>query len=188
LVHIAHHLSYAMFSPAWPAGQDAAMTARRFVVPAAEAGTQPDLSAWFMRFEEIPSTRELISCRLLVCGQRTPHPLAFRKVIEASQAAEARARNADGQCRQGGPPLRWPAGRPGVWVRAGARRVVLKRRTVVPPSPFGPMCAALGIKVGRFFVPEELCAAVVEEFPTSANMTTAYGLILDCTNRARGPR
>ena len=51
------NLSYAMFSGGGLGWAEAAMKRGEFAVPAAPAGTQPDLTGLSCRFEEIPSAR-----------------------------------------------------------------------------------------------------------------------------------
>src|SRR6187397_948445 len=75
------NLSYAMFSGGGIGWAEAAMKRGEFAVPAAPAGTQPDLSGLSCRFEEIPSARGHI-LSVLVVPARDADPLAFRKVIE----------------------------------------------------------------------------------------------------------
>src|ERR1700751_874031 len=75
------NLSYAMFSGGGLGWAEAAMKRGEFVIPAAPAGTQPDLTGLSCRFEEIPSVRGLI-LSVLVVPMRGADASAFRKLIE----------------------------------------------------------------------------------------------------------
>jgi Protein of unknown function (DUF3095) len=101
------NVSYAMFSGGGLGWADAAMKRGEFAVPAAEAGTQPDLSGLSCRFEEIPSTRGLI-LSVLVVPTNGADPLAFRKVIEDIIRLVEQSPDAGRPVPPGGPPLRWP--------------------------------------------------------------------------------
>jgi hypothetical protein len=101
------NLSYAMFSGGGLGWADAAMKRGEFAVPAAEPGTQPDLSGLSCRFEEIPSARGLI-LSVLVVPARGADPLAFRKVIEDIIRLVENSPDAGRPVPSEGPPLRWP--------------------------------------------------------------------------------
>jgi hypothetical protein len=101
------NLSYAMFSGGGLGWADAAMKRGAFAVPAADPGTQPDLSGLSCRFEEIPSTRGLI-LSVLVVPAKDADPLAFRKVIDYIIRLVEKSPDAGRPVPPGGPPLRWP--------------------------------------------------------------------------------
>src|SRR4249919_1620976 len=73
------NLSYAMFSGGGLGWAEAAMKRGEFAVPAAPAGTQPDLSGLSCRFEEIPATRGVM---LSVLVLPATDAATFRKTIE----------------------------------------------------------------------------------------------------------
>jgi hypothetical protein len=150
------NLSYAMFSGGGLGWADAAMKRGEFVVPAAEAGTQPDLSGLSCRFEEIPSTRGLI-LSVLVVPAKDADPLAFRKVIEdvIKQGVEYEARAARGG-------------------------TLLKRRAVVlAVTLWAYVVMRFGIKVGNF-VPKNYVQQVVEN-SDFRKYDDGLRMILDCT-------
>ena len=164
------NLSYAMFSGGGLGWADAAMKRGEFAVPAAEPGTQPDLSGLSCRFEEIPSTRGLI-LSVLVVPARDADPLAFRKVIE--DVIHLVEQSPD-------------AGRPvppsGVEYEARAARggTLLKRRTVVLAfTLWAYVVLRLGIKVGNF-VPKNYVQQVVEN-SDFRKYDDGLRMILDCT-------
>src|SRR5215211_869881 len=98
------NLSYAMFSGGGLGWAEAAMKRGEFAVPAAPAGTQPDLSGLSCRFEEIPATRGVI----LVVPAAGADAAIFRKTIEDILNLVERSPDAGRPVPAGGPPLRWP--------------------------------------------------------------------------------
>src|ERR1700722_2818769 len=87
------NLSYAMFTGGGLGWAEAAMKRGEFAVPAAPAGTQPDLSGLSCRFEEMPAMRGLI-LSVLVVPARNADANAFRKLIEDVIALSERSPDA----------------------------------------------------------------------------------------------
>src|SRR5450631_3926495 len=124
------NLSYAMFSGGGLDWAEAAMKRGEFAVPAAPAGTQPDLTGLSCRFEEIPSVRGLI-LSVLVVRARDADPLAFRKLIEDVIALSERTPDAGRPVPAEGPPLRWPPAGVEYEARANREGSLFKRRALV---------------------------------------------------------
>ena len=173
------NLSYAMFSGGGLGWADAAMKRGEFAVPAAEPGTQPDLSGLSCRFEEIPSTRGLI-LSVLVVPARDADPLAFRKVIEDVIHLVEQSPDAGRPVPPDGPPLRWPPSGVEYEARAARGGTLLKRRTVVLAfTLWAYVVLRLGIKVGNF-VPKNYVQQVVEN-SDFRKYDDGLRMILDCT-------
>jgi Protein of unknown function (DUF3095) len=144
------NLSYAMFSGGGLAFAEAAMKRGEFAVPAAPAGTQPDLSGLSCRFEEIPAARGLI-LSVLVLPAPGAEPSAFRRLIEEIVALIERSPDSGRPVPPGGPPLRWPPA--GVEFEARARRggsLFRRRAGVLAHTLFAYLIMRFGIRVGGF--------------------------------------
>ena len=173
------NLSYAMFSGGGLGWADAAMKRGEFAVPAAEAGTQPDLSGLSCRFEEIPAARGLI-LSVLVVPTKGADPVAFRKVIEDVIDLVERSPDAGRPVPSEGPPLRWPPAGVEYEARAARGGTLLKRRTVVlAVTLWAFVVMRLGIKVGNF-VPRNYVRQVVEN-SDFRKYDDGLRMILDCT-------
>jgi hypothetical protein len=173
------NLSYAMFSGGGLGFAEAAMKRGDFAVPAAPAGTQPDLTGLSCRFEEIPSARGLI-LSVLVAPARGAEPAAFRKVIEDIIVLVERSPDAGRPVPPGGPPLKWPPA--GVDFEARAQRggPLFKRRAgVLTYTLFAYLIMRFGIKVGGF-VPKTYVQQVVEN-SDFRKYDDGLRMILDCT-------
>ena len=157
------NLSYAMFSGGGLGWADAAMKRGEFAVPAADPGTQPDLSGLSCRFEEIPSTRGLI-LSVLVVPASGADPLAFRKVIEDIIRLVEKSPDAGRPVPPGGPPLRWPPAGVEYEARAARGGPLLKRRTDRACGDAVGLCRDALRHQGRQFRAEELRAAGGGEF------------------------
>jgi hypothetical protein len=173
------NLSYAMFSGGGLGWADAAMKRGEFVVPEAEAGTQPDLSGLSCRFEEIPSTRGLI-LSVLVVPASGADPLAFREVIEDIIRLVEQSPDAGRPVPPGGPPLRWPPAGLEYEARAARGGPLFKRRTVVLAFALWVyVVMRFGIKVGKF-APKDYVQQVVEN-SDFRKYDDGLRMILDCT-------
>ena len=173
------NLSYAMFSGGGLGWAEVAMKRGEFAVPAAPAGTQPDLSGLSCRFEEIPSVRGLILSVLVVPAPGTD-PLAFRKVIEDVIDLVERSPDAGRPVPPDGPPLRWPPAGVEYEARAARGGTLLKRRTVVLAiTLWAYVVMRFGIKVGNF-VPKNYVQQVVEN-SDFRKYDDGLRMILDCT-------
>src|SRR5215469_10559424 len=173
------NLSYAMFSGGGLGWAEAAMKRGEFAVPAAPAGTQPDLSGLSCRFEEIPAARGLI-LSVLVMPTKAADPLAFRKVIEDIIQLVERTPDAGRPVPSGGPPLRWPP--QGIEYEARAKRggsLARRRAYVLGRTLFYYMIMRFGIKVGGF-VPSAYTRQVVEN-SDFRKYDDGLRMILDCT-------
>jgi hypothetical protein len=173
------NLSYAMFSGGGLGWAEAAMKRGEFAVPAAPAGTQPDLSGLSCRFEEIPSTRGLILSVLVVPAQGAD-PGAFRRLIEDIIALVERSPDAGRPVPAGGPPLRWPPTGAEFEARAARGGSLLRRRAVVLAyTLFAYLVLRFGIKVGGF-VPKTYVQQVVEN-SDFRKYDDGLRMVLDCT-------
>jgi hypothetical protein len=173
------NLSYAMFSGGGLGWADAAMKRGEFAVPAADPGTQPDLSGLSCRFEEIPSTRGLI-LSVLVVPTGGADPRAFRKVIEDIIRLVEKSPDAGRPVPPGGPPLRWPPAGIDYEARAARGGPLLKRRGIVlAVTLWAYVVMRFGIKVGGF-VPKNYVQQVVEN-SDFRKYDDGLRMILDCT-------
>ena len=173
------NLSYAMFSGGGLGWADAAMKRGEFAVPAADPGTQPDLSGLSCRFEEIPSTRGLI-LSVLVVPVGGADPLAFRKVIEDIIKLVEQSPDAGRPVPPGGPPLRWPPAGVEYEARAARGGPLLKRRSIVlAVTLWAYVVMRFGIKVGNF-VPKNYVQQVVEN-SDFRKYDDGLRMILDCS-------
>jgi DUF3095 family protein len=173
------NLSYAMFSGGGLGWADAAMKRGEFAVPAADPGTQPDLSGLSCRFEEIPSTRGLI-LSVLVVPASGADPLRFREVIEDIIRLVEQSPDAGRPVPPGGPPLRWPPAGLEYEARAARGGPLFKRRTVVLAFTLWVyVVMRFGIKVGKF-APKDYVQQVVEN-SDFRKYDDGLRMILDCT-------
>jgi len=173
------NLSYAMFSGGGLGWADAAMKRGEFAVPAADPGTQPDLSGLSCRFEEIPSARGLI-LSVLVVPASGADPHRFRKVIEDIIRLIEKSPDAGRPVPPGGPPLRWPPAGIEYEARAARGGPLLKRRGVVlAVTLWAYVVMRFGIKVGNF-VPKNYVQQVVEN-SDFRKYDDGLRMILDCT-------
>ena len=173
------NLSYAMFSGGGLGWAEAAMKRGEFAVPAALAGTQPDLTGLSCRFEEIPSTRGLI-LSVLVVSARDADANAFRKLIEDIIALVERSPDSGRPVPQGGPPLRWPPAGAELEARAARGGSLMKRRIVVHAfSLYAYLILRFGISIAGF-VPKTYVQQVVEN-SDFRKYDDGLRMILDCT-------
>jgi hypothetical protein len=173
------NLSYAMFSGGGLGWAEAAMKRGEFAVPAAPAGTQPDLTGLSCRFEEIPSVRGLI-LSVLVVPARGADASAFRKLIEDVIALVERSPDAGRPVPAGGPPLRWPPAGVEFEARAARGGPLFKRRAaVLAHTLFAYLVMRYGISVGGF-VPKTYVQQVVEN-SDFRKYDDGLRMILDCT-------
>jgi hypothetical protein len=173
------NLSYAMFSGGGLGWAEAAMKRGEFAVPAAPAGTQPDLSGLSCRFEEIPATRGII-LSVLVVPAAGADAATFRKTIEDILNLVERSPNAGRPVPAGGPPLRWPPQGIEYEARAARGGPLLKRRAVVLAlTLWAYTVMRFGIKVGNF-VPKNYVQQVVEN-SDFRKYDDGLKMILDCT-------
>jgi hypothetical protein len=173
------NLSYAMFSGGGLGWAETAMKRGEFAVPAAPAGTQPDLTGLSCRFEEIPSVRGLI-LSVLVVSARGADASAFRKLIEEVVALVERSPDAGRPVPPGGPPLRWPPTGNKYEVLAMRGGSLLKRRAfVLANTLFAYLVMRFGISVGGF-VPKIYVRQVVEN-SDFRKYDDGLRMILDCT-------
>ncbi|MGA2057267.1 MAG: DUF3095 domain-containing protein [Bradyrhizobium sp.] len=174
------NLSYAMFSGGGLGWAEAAMKRGEFAVPAAPAGTQPDLSGLSCRFEEMPARRGLI-LSVLVLPAQGADPDAYRRLIEDIVALVERSPDQGRPVPPGGPPLRWPPA--GVEFEARAQRggSLFKRRLgVLANTLFAYFVMRFGIKVGTF-VPRIYVQQVVEN-SDFRKYDDGLRMVLDCTS------
>ena len=172
------NLSYAMFSGGGLGWAEAAMKRGEFAVPAAPAGTQPDLSGLSCRFEEIPAARGLI-LSVLVVPTSSADPAAFRKVIEDVIHLVERTPEAGRPVPSGGPPLKWPP--QGLDYEARAARggpLFARRGAVLALTLWAYVVMRFGIKVGNF-VPSNYVQQVVEN-SDFRKYDDGLRMILDC--------
>ena len=177
------NLSYAMFSGGGLGWAEAAMKRGEFAVPAAPAGTQPDLSGLSCRFEEIPAARGLI-LSVLVVPTSSADPAAFRKVIEDVIHLVERTPEAGRPVPSGGPPLKWPP--QGLDYEARAARggpLFARRGAVLALTLWAYVVMRFGIKVGNF-VPANYIRQVVEN-SDFRKYDDGLRMILDCTEELR---
>jgi Protein of unknown function (DUF3095) len=173
------NLSYAMFSGGGLGWAEAAMKRGEFAVPAAPAGTQPDLSGLSCRFEEIPSARGLI-LSVLVVPAGGADPLAFRKAIEDVIGLVERSPDAGRPVPPDGPALRWPPSGMEYEVRAARGGPLLARRIfVLAITLWAYVVMRFGIKVGTF-VPKTYVQQVVEN-SDFRKYDDGLRMVLDCT-------
>ncbi len=183
------NLSYAMFSGGGLGWAEVAMKRGEFAVPAAPAGTQPDLTGLSCRFEEIPSVRGLI-LSVLVVPAAGAEPEAFRKLIEDVIALVERSPEAGRPVPPGGPEIRWPP--KGLDFEARARRggpLPVRRVAVLGRTLVVYLIMRFGISVGGF-VPQTYARQVVEN-SDFRKYDDGLRMILDCTpelERALGQR
>ena len=173
------NLSYAMFSGGGLGWAEAAMKRGEFAVPAAPAGTQPDLSGLSCRFEEMPSTRGLI-LSVLVVPAKGADPVAFRKAIEDVIGVVERSPEAGRPVPPDGPPLRWPPAGLEYEARAARGGPLFARRTLVLAITLWVyVVMRFGIKVGAF-VPKTYVRQVVEN-SDFRKYDDGLRMVLDCT-------
>jgi DUF3095 family protein len=173
------NLSYAMFSGGGLAWAEAAMKRGEFAVPAAPAGTQPDLSGLSCRFEEMPAIRGIILAVLVMPAQGADSA-AYRRLIEDIVALVERSPDRGRPVPPGGPPLRWPP--QGLEFEALAQRggPLFKRRLGVLAYTFFAYCIMrFGIKVGGF-EPKVYIRQVVEN-SDFRKYDDGLRMVLDCT-------
>ncbi|OAF17739.1 DUF3095 domain-containing protein [Bradyrhizobium neotropicale] len=172
------NLSYAMFSGGGLGWAEAAMKRGEFALPAAPAGTQPDLSGLSCRFEEIPASRGLI-LSVLVVPAGSADPRAFRKVIEDVIHLVERSPDSGRPVPAQGPPLRWPPQGLDYEARAARGGPLLKRRaSVLIYTLFAYLIMRFDIKVGGF-VPKRYKQQVVEN-SDFRKYDDGLRMILDC--------
>ncbi|WP_027552077.1 DUF3095 domain-containing protein [Bradyrhizobium sp. Cp5.3] len=172
------NLSYAMFSGGGLGWAEAAMKRGEFALPAAPAGTQPDLSGLSCRFEEIPASRGLI-LSVLVVPAGSADPRAFRKVIEDVIHLVERSPDAGRPVPAQGPPLRWPPQGLDYEARAARGGPLLKRRAgALIYTLFAYLIMRFDIKVGGF-VPKRYKQQVVEN-SDFRKYDDGLRMILDC--------
>jgi hypothetical protein len=168
-----------MFSGGGLGWAEAAMKRGEFAVPAAPAGTQPDLSGLSCRFEEIPAARGLI-LSVLVVPTASADPAAFRKVIEDITDLVERTPDAGRPVPASGPPLKWPP--QGIDYEARAARggpLFARKGMVLALTLWAYAVMRLGIKVGNF-VPANYINQVVEN-SDFRKYDDGLRMILDCT-------
>jgi hypothetical protein len=173
------NLSYAMFSGGGLGWAEAAMKRGEFAVPAAPAGTQPDLSGLSCRFEEIPAVRGLI-LSVLVSPVQDANNADYRRLIEDIVALVERSPDHGRPVPPGGPPLRWPPA--GVEFEARARRggaLLTRRLQVFGWTLFYYLVMRFGIKVGGF-VPQVYVQQLVEN-SDFRKYDDGLRMVLDCT-------
>jgi hypothetical protein len=174
------NLSYAMFSGGGLAFAEAAMKRGEFAVSPAGPGSQPDLSGLSCRFEEIPASRGLILC-MLVLPADGADANAFRVVIEDLIAMIERSPDAGRPVPPAGPALRWPS--PGVEYEARAARggsLIRRRAMVLVYTLFVYIIMRLGIRLGGF-VPKLYLQQVVEN-SDFRKYDDGLRMVVDCTN------
>src|SRR5258706_6845411 len=142
----------------WP---DAAMKRGESAVPVAQSGTQPDLTGFSCRFEEMPSVGGVI-LSLLVVPASGADPAGFRKLIEDIVALVERSPDAGRPVPPGGPALRWPPAGVEFEARAARGGPLFKRRAfVLANTLFAYLVMRFCIQVGGF-VSESHVQPVVE--------------------------
>lgn len=102
------NVAYAMFAGGGLAWAEDQLKQGRFAVPAAAAGTRPDLSGLSCRFDEMPARRGVI-LSLIVRPAETGDAGAYRRLLEEIVGLVEASSEMARPIPAGGPPLRWSA-------------------------------------------------------------------------------
>ena len=175
----SQNVSYAMFTGGGLGWADAAMKRGEFAVPAAPAGTTPDLMGLSCRFEEIPSVRGLI-LSVLIVPTASADSSAFRRTIEEVISLIERSPDAGRPVPAGGPPLRWPPVGLDYEARAAREGSLLNRRVkALGWTLLAYLTMRFGISVGGF-VPKTYVQQLVEN-SDFRKYDDGLRMIIDCT-------
>ena len=178
---VSGNVALAMFSGGGLALADIAVKHGEFAVPAAAAGTRPDLSGLSCRFDEIPASRGLI-LSLLVTPAPGTDPKAVRAVFEQTIRLTERDPDASGPVPNRLPRLRWPP--PGLELEARALRrtgepLVLRKARLLLWTLMAHLIMRFGIKTGDFS-PERYAKEVVEN-SDFRKFDDTLRMVIDCT-------
>ena len=172
-------VAYAMFEGGGLAFADARTKAGAYSVPAAPAGSRPDLTGLSCRFEPVPAAMGLILSVLAVPLDRAD-PMAVRAaladVLGLIEAAPRMGRPLPGE----GPPLRWPPSGLAIAARLGGpllgsralRTAQILIRTLISLAIFRS-----GLTLGRFspkrYLREVVANTDFRKFDDGLRMTVA---------------
>jgi hypothetical protein len=145
------NVSYAMFSGGGLTWAERAMKAGRYAIPAAPAGTRPDLSGLSCRWSDIPAERGLI-LSLLVAPSSTD-AAAFRRLVQELLRDIDASGEAGRPIPEGGPGVRWPS--PGLELetlasRRGGETPAAARRRLRLHTWLAWVIFKTGLRVGQF--------------------------------------
>ncbi|WP_375461290.1 DUF3095 domain-containing protein [uncultured Enterovirga sp.] len=102
------NVAYAMFAGGGLAWAEEQLKQGRFALPAAAAGTRPDLSGLSCRFDEMPARRGVI-LSLIVRASGGADAGAYRCLLEEIVGLVEASSDMARPIPAGGPPLRWSA-------------------------------------------------------------------------------
>jgi hypothetical protein len=175
------NVALAMFSGGGLAWADAAIKRGEFAIPAAPAGSRPDLSGLSCRFEEIPAVRGLILSLLVMPAPDTNRD-DVRAVFESIIRLTERNPDASGPIPKEPPRLKWPP--QGLDLEARAQRrtgepLLLRKTRVLAWTLLSYVILRFSIRVGRFS-PQKYLREVVEN-SDFRKFDDTLRMVIDCT-------